>query len=154
MAVNTAAGSKLYIGTTAAATDETTYEADTYVQVGTIEDLGEFGDAYSPVNFESLSDGRTQKFKGTADAGDMTLVVGFDGSDAGQTALKTALDDTGADNYNFKVTLNDAGSSSPTTFYFSGKVMSRRVQTGSVNNIVKASIQIAVSTAVVEVAAA
>lgn len=156
MAINTAAGSKLYIGTTTAADTQQEYEADTYTQVGTIEDLGEFGDAYNAVTFESLSDARTQKYKGTADAGDINLVVGFDGSDSGQQALKTALDDTGASDYNFKVTLNDAGSgspSSPTTFFFSGKVMSRRIQAGTVNNVVRANVTIGISTSIIEVAA-
>lgn len=156
MGINTAAGSKLYLGTTAAHANQAAYEADTYTQIGTIEDLGEFGDAYNSVTFESLSDARTQKYKGTADAGDINLVVGFDGTDTGQDNLKTALDDTGTDDYNFKVTLNDmpSGGTNPTTFYFSGKVMSRRIQAGTVNNIVRASVQIGINTSIIEVAAA
>lgn len=158
MAANSAAGCKLYIGgNTAPATfDETGYAALTWTEVGTIEDLGEFGDSYSSVTFESLSDGRTQKFKGTADAGDMSLTVAFDGADTGQVAIKTALDYTGAANYYFKVALNDAitpTTGTPSIFYFGGKVTQRRIQTGSVNNVVKASVQIGICTEIVEVAA-
>lgn len=156
MAINTAAGAKIYIGTTTAADTQVEYEADTYTQIGTVEDLGEFGDQYNLVNFESLSDARTQKLKGTADAGDLTLVVGFDAGDAGQIALAAALAYTGPNNYNFKVEFNDQvtpTTGNPTKSYFGAKVMSRRAQVGTVNNVVRASVQLGISTAIVEVAA-
>lgn len=155
MAFNTAAGAKLSIGTTTEATDETDYEADTYEEIGTIEDLGEFGDAYNPVTFTSLADARVQKRKGSADAGDMTITVAFDGADTGQQNLKDALDDTGALPYNFKVELNDATSEGGdgTIFYFSGFVMQRRIQAGSADNVVRANIQIGITTSIIEVEA-
>lgn len=155
MAFNTAAGATLSIGTTATATDAASYALDTYTAVGEIEDLGEFGDAYNPVTFASLADARTKKRKGTADAGEINLVVAFDGADSGQQALKTALDDTGALDYNFKVQLNDAvsGGGAGTIFYFSGFVMSRRIQAGGSDNVVRANVTIALNTGLVEVAA-
>lgn len=156
MGWNTAAGVKVYIGTTASATNQTEFEADSYDEVGTVEDAGEFGDAFNSVTFESLGDGRTQKRKGTADAGDMNLVMAFDGTDAGQQALESALRDTGPDDYNFKVELNDtpSGGTSPTTFYFRGKVMQRRIQVGTVNNVVRASVVFAINSQPLRVAAA
>ena len=75
--------------------------------MGEIEDLGEFGDTFNPVNFTALSDGRVRKYKGTADAGNMTLTVGLDNGDAGQKAVGVAHKDRTKGNYNIKVTLND-----------------------------------------------
>lgn len=148
MPVNTAAGATLSIGTTAAATDETSYAADTYVEVGEIESLGEFGDQVSAATFTALANRRVRKFKGTYDAGDMSLTVGFDSGDAGQNALNAALKDEGSADYNFRVEFEDGD-----VFYFSGKVMSRRISVGTADSIVTATISIAIGTAVLEIAA-
>ena len=154
MAFNTASGAKISIGTTTAASTITEYEGDTYDQVGTIEDLGEFGDAYNAVTFTSLSDSRVKKRKGSADAGEMNLTVAFDSGDDGQQALKDALDDTGGVGYNFKVELNDSQGVSPTTFYFKALVMSRRIQVGSADNVVRANVTLGIDTEILEEAAA
>lgn len=148
MPVNTAAGATFSIGTKTPATDATSYAADTYVEVGEIENLGEFGDQVSAATFTALADRRVRKFKGTYDAGDLALVIGFDSGDAGQTALNNALKDSGSEDYNFKVELDDGD-----IFYFAGKVMSRRIATGAADDIVKANVSIAINTEVVEVAA-
>ncbi|QPI08273.1 hypothetical protein IM687_13820 [Stutzerimonas stutzeri] len=148
MPVNTAAGARLSIGTKTPATDATSYAADTYVEVGEIENLGEFGDQVSAATFTALADRRVRKFKGTYDAGDMTLTLGFDSGDDGQNALNAALKDAGSDDYNFKVELEDGD-----VFYFGGKVMSRRIATGAAADIVKANVSIAINTAVIEVPA-
>ena len=149
MPVNTAAGSKLSIGTKAAATDSTSYTADTYAEIGEIGNIGEFGDEVSSASFVALANRRARKFKGTYDAGDLQITVGFDSGDAGQVALNAALKDEGSDDYNFKVEFEDGD-----VFYFSGKVMSRRISVGAADDIVKANINIAISTAVLEIPAA
>lgn len=61
--LNTAAGCRFFIGSKTGADTETKYKADTYVEVGEIEDLGEFGDTFSSVNFTSLKNGRVRKPK-------------------------------------------------------------------------------------------
>lgn len=154
MAFNAADGAKIYIGTTTAATDITSYEADTYQQIGEVESIGDFGDQYEIVSANTLGDQRTRKRKGTADAGDISVTVLFDGSDQGQTDLKSALDDTGADDYNFKVELNDSGGTNPTTFFFSGLVTSRRITGVNSNSIARGDLTIAINTEVLEKAAA
>lgn len=152
MSVNTSAQCKLYLGTTAAATTVVAFEADTYTEVGEIEEIGEFGDAVNAVNFTSLADGRVRKFKGSYDAGELSMTVAFDVDDTGQAALKTALDDTSSDDYSVKITLNDqpSGGSNPTTFFFKGKVMSRRISVSSADNVVRASVTIAINSAVLQ----
>lgn len=100
MGVGPAAGSKLFIGTTAS-----NPATDTYIEVGNISNMGEFGPTYTPITFDSLGDRLTKKFKGQRDAGNLSLTLGRSPSDAGQAALIVARD---LDfDYNIKVTLND-----------------------------------------------
>lgn len=157
--LNTAAGCRLGFGTKTPATTEAEYEADTYADVGEIEDLGEFGDTFSNVNFTSLSNGRVRRYKGTADAGDMTLIVGLDNGDAGQRAVAQAHKDRSKGNYNVKVTLNDGDPNAvppvlPTTFYFGVKVMNNTVSPGAADNVVRRNITLGINTDILEVIAA
>lgn len=143
MALQTSANCKFHIGTTTAAEDLATFEADTYTAVGSIEELGEFGDQFNAVTFTSLGDGRVRKLKGTKDAGDMTLVVAFDAGDAGQTALVAASEDTGSDGYNCKVELEDG-----TLFYFRAQVMGARIAVGGSDNVIRRNVTLAIDSAV------
>lgn len=153
--LNTAAGCRIAIGGKTGADTETKYKADTYVDIGEVEDLGEFGDTFSNVNFISLRDGRVRKYKGTADAGDLTLTVGLDNGDAGQKALKVAHKDRSKGDYNIKITLNDGDPDAtpvinPTTFYQRGKVMNNTVAPGSADNVVRRNVTIAINSDILE----
>ncbi|WP_330509306.1 hypothetical protein V1687_11715 [Pseudomonas putida] len=157
--LNTAAGCRLFIGGKTGADTETDYKADTYVEVGEIEDLGEFGDTFSSVNFTSLKDGRVRKYKGTADAGDLTVTVGMDSGDAGQRAVKTAHKDRSKGDYNVKITLNDGDPTAtpvinPTTFYMRVKVMNNTVAPGGADNVVRRNITMGINSDVLEIPAA
>lgn len=122
MAIYTMANAKFYIGTTAAATNLTTYEADTYVQVGEVESVSALVDVQNFTQFTGLADSRVRNFKTTRAADSVTVTLGFDPDDAGQEDLRAAAADTDQVNYNFKLVYNDAGSTQPTTVYFSGQV--------------------------------
>jgi hypothetical protein len=159
MAVNTSLGIRIYLGTTTAATNQTEYEADSYTEIGEVENHGEFGDVFNPVTFSNLKDGRVRKFKGTRDAGTFDLVVGMDKGDTGQAALLTAMNDTDQDDYNVKIVFTDGDAdASPvvtaTTVYFSAKVMSYRHQGNSADGIPRVSISLAINTGLIEVDAA
>ena len=167
MAISTSGKVRLFIGSTnvpdQSGSDSaiiSAYEADFAatgaVEIGEIEDPGEFGDEFNPVTFTALADSRVRKLKGSADAGTQTMTVAFDAGDAGQDALRAAKQDTSQADYNFMVMLNDVtnGVSTPTVFYYSGKVMSRRIQPGQADNVVRASITVGINTAVFEVSAA
>ncbi|AUF96733.1 hypothetical protein CXQ80_13260 [Pseudomonas sp. 02C 26] len=154
--LNTAAGCRLAIGSKVPASTEAEYKADTYVDVGEIEDLGEFGDTFSAVNFTALSNGRVRKYKGTADAGNMTVTVGLDNGDVGQKAVGVAHKDRSKGNYNIKVTLNDGDPGAtpailPTTFYFGVKVMNNTVAAGSADNVVRRNITLGINTDILEI---
>lgn len=164
MTVNTAAGSTLAIAPQAGLAgidwrnddDEDIIDAMgalTWTEIGEVEDLGEFGDEASEVTFTALADRRTRKFKGTFNAGTITAVAGSDPSDVGQQAMIAAFDSDL--DYPFRVILSDnitlAGTG--TTLYFAGKVMSKRRNVGSVENIVRQSYPVGINTRIVEVAA-
>src|ERR1044072_4712691 len=145
MTVNTAGGATLYIGTSAipANIDDLTdmqalaeFQADSYIEVGEIEDLGDFGDESEAITFTALKNSRTRKFKGPRDAGTMAIVVGDDPTDDGQAAMVAA--EAQPLDYNFKVVLNDKLTlgGTPSESYFYGKVMSKRKNVGNVSNVV------------------
>ena len=108
----TFAGSKLEIGTTATidftlpTTAEAAFAADAYVEIGEISTFGEMGSTANVLKFPVVSDEYVRKSKGTRDAGDPALVVGFVADDPGQIALRAA--ETKKYYYNFRMTLQDA----------------------------------------------
>lgn len=153
MTVRTSAGTKLYIGTTTAAETETEFLADTYVEIGEIESMGDFGDESNPVNFASLNDERMRKLKGTRDAGTLALVCGRDPLDTGQLALDAA-EETDYE-YNFKVEYDDAPSAlyTPSLEFFRGLVMGRRTNVGNNDNVTRKNYNIAINSEIVDIPA-
>ena len=154
--LNTAAGCRIGIGSKNGADTEALYKADTYVDIGEVEDLGEFGDTFSSVTFTSLRDGRVRKYKGTADAGDLTLAVGLDNGDLGQAKLKIAHRDRSKGDHNIKITLNDGDPDAtpavlPTTFYLRGKVMNNTVAAGAADNVVRRNVTIGINSDILEI---
>lgn len=164
MAVNTAAGATFAIGPQAAyattvdwsdteANIITAFEALSWTPVGEVEDLGEFGDEASEITFTALANRRTRKFKGTFNAGTVTVQAGSDPEDAGQLAMIAAF---ASDlDYPFRVTLNDqlTEAGEPTTLYFGGKVMSKRRNVGNVENVVRQNFPVGINTEIIEVPA-
>ncbi len=147
MAVSTAAGAKLYIGTA-----ETLPSPDDYLEVGEITNMGEFGRVYNEIKYNALGNRGTLKFKGSYDDGQLSLDLGRAPSDVGQAAMVVALDSDS--DYNFKVTLNDAVTTTPTTFYFKAKVLSYTTNVGSVDQVVASKAMVSIkSGSITEVAA-
>lgn len=154
MTISTGSGVRLYIGgvNNNRESDLADYVADSYIEIGEVEDGGEFGDESEVVTFTSLADGRVRKLKGARDAGTMQIVVGDDTTDEGQQALEAA--EAEPHDYNLKVVLNDAitlgGSGS--THYFTGKVMSKRRTGIQSNSVVRRQFTIGINSAITEVA--
>ena len=153
MSVNTAAGAKLFIGGPNSDRNSilADYQADSYIQIGEVEDLGEFGDESEAINFTSLEDSRTRKFKGPRDAGTIAVVVGDDMTDEGQVAAEAA--EASPLDYNFYVELNNAISLGGTgsRHYFIGKVMSKRRNVGNVSNVVRRTFNVGINSAITDV---
>lgn len=153
MALITASGTTIAIGPAAADSVDTTSEfaaLTPYVPIGFVESLGEFGDSSSVVNFAVIGDGRVRKSKGARDAGDIVLTVGHDPLDAGQLALEAA--EATKNNFAFKVVLPDRSvpGNTDTIIYFRGKVMSKRRNVGTNDNIVRRTFTIGIDSPLYE----
>lgn len=162
MAIQTGAGVTIAIGTAVftgspQALPDTLaeFQGFTYTAVGEVSEIGEFGDERTIVPFISLSDGRTRKARGSADAGDIQLTYAYDPADTGQDALATAfaVASQSLDQYPFRVRFNDAtGLGSPmnvgSTFYFGAKITQLRTQSISNDNIITRVATLAINTAI------
>jgi hypothetical protein len=121
MSVFTMANAKIYIGTTTVADDLTSYEADTYAEIGEAQTISGLVDTQNFTTFAALGDSRVRNLKTTRAGESVTLTCGYDPEDAGQIALRAASLVTLQTNYNFKVVYND-DASNKTTVYWSGLV--------------------------------
>ena len=158
MTVLTSTLCKIAIGPAAASTIDTQaeFEALSFTNIGQVQNMGEFGDAFNDIAVAHLDDGRTQHYKGVADAGVMSLTLSYDGTDTGQIALLAAAADTTSTNYAFRVTFNNQGTGSPQnpeTFYFRGTVGTQRRNVGGSDNVITLNAEIRINTALVRVAA-
>lgn len=152
MAIFAMAGSKIYIGTTAAASDETEFAADSYTEITPAETIGDFGDTATDVKFLGIGDSRAQHLKGSKDAGTVQLTCGRDDTDAGQIACLAAF--ASPLDFNFKVEWNNAATLMGTKgiTYFRGKVMSKKLVNGTgPDNVLKRQFDIGINTDQVEV---
>src|SRR5262245_23513936 len=149
----TASGSRMYIGGNAVTSAEMDTLAEfeavtTWTEIGLIESMGEFGDAANEVTFAALGDARIRKSKGARDAGTMEVVVGHDPLDTGQLAVETA-EQTNS-NYPFKVVIPDGPTDAyqDSIFYFRALVMSRRLNVGTNDNVVRKTYNIGINSEV------
>lgn len=101
MSAATAAGVSLWIGTTAP-----NALTDTYIEVGNVLSIPEFGRVYAEVKYNPLTARGVQKVKGSYDDGSITVQLAKDADDPGQAALLAARDQDF--NFNFKIVANDA----------------------------------------------
>jgi hypothetical protein len=140
----TFAGAHIYIGTTAAATNEASFAADTYEEITNVSNMGELGATANIVTFPVVSDKYVKKSKGTRNAGDPVLVVGRISADAGQEALRAAEDTKFY--YNFKIELEDAEDEehTNTVIYFRALVASVTNQFGGNEDFVTESYSLGI----------
>lgn len=145
--VFTSAGTKIYTSSALPSTfDKAGYEALTWVEIGEVVDMGEFGRNYNLVTHNPLGDRRTIKRKGSYNDGAITLQLGRDSADTGQAALITALasDDSKA----FKIVLQDT-----THLYTTAQVMSYTNNIGSVDQITGSTVTLEIDYDILETTA-
>lgn len=154
MAATGVLGARLYVGDTALTNIETAADAiadftalTTAVEVGLIESIGEFGKQFDLVTFQAVATGRTYKLKGGYNEGNLQMTVATDLTDEGQYMLFQYGTSQDQNTYPFKILLNGVDANFDTV-YFGGKVFSYRQQLGSVNNIIKAQVNIEINTPV------
>ncbi|HQS46925.1 MAG: hypothetical protein B7Y12_03825 [Rhizobiales bacterium 24-66-13] len=149
MGITATAGAKIYIGTTAAAANIAAYEADTYVEIKEVQDLGEFGDEAAEIEVTAVGDARKRRLKGTRDAGLLNLVCYRDPLDAGQQALIAA--EKTADAYNLKIVADDAPiGGTPTTFYMKVLAMSAKLSFSGPDDVTSITFALAINSDILE----
>lgn len=142
---NTFAGSKISIGTTAPIdyttdqTAQTSFEGDSYTEIGNVSNMGELGASANILQFPTVSDDFVRKSKGSRDAGDPVLVVGRLPNDAGQLAVRAAEETKFY--FNFKLELEDAENENMTNtvIYFRALVAGVPIQLGGNEDFVTES---------------
>ncbi|GAA5664511.1 hypothetical protein Brsp07_03003 [Brucella sp. NBRC 14130] len=157
MSIFATAGAKLFIGTALAskATDfvAADFTSQAWVQINNCENIGSFGDTAEEIKFNDIGKGRTQKLKGTRDAGSMAIVCGIDYADPGQIALLAA--EKSIHDYAFKVEFNDAPEGgTPSQRMFVAKVMSAAEALDEANNVMKLNSSLGINSNIVRVNAA
>ena len=153
MAMSSVRKSKIYIGTSVEAASLAEFEADTYTEIASVIDIGEFGDQANEIAVAIIGAGRITRMKGALDAGVIDLVCGREPLDPGQNALRDAL--ASPLDYNFHILLADlqAAGGTPSEFYFRGPVMSARNVLGTLDNLIQTNFQIAINSDILEVVA-
>jgi len=153
MSINTGAGTRFSVGPilTADLPDDpeaakTLLEGLTYVDVGEVETIGDYGDEDADVSFTALADARVRHLKGASDAGTTSITVGLDNGDAGQIAMATAKRNRSRFDYPFKVEYVDGG-----VDYFAGKVMSDRKTNIGNGDVLRRNYNIGINSEIYEV---
>lgn len=148
----TASGTRVYIGAavTSAIDSIAEFEAISgWVEIGLIESLGEYGDQSNEVTFAAIGDSRVRRAKGARDAGMMAIVCAHDPTDLGQAAVEAA--EATNNNYAFKIILPDGPAGySDTIQYFRGLVMSKRLNVGTNDNVVRVNYNVGVNSEIFE----
>lgn len=157
MPIFATSGAKVFIGTVLDAKPADFVAADftsqTWTQVNNLESVGSFGDTATEITFDDIGKNRTQKLKGTRNAGNMEMVCGIDYADAGQIALLAA--EKSIHDYAFKVEFNDAPEGgTPSQRLFIAKVMSAAEQLDTANNVMKLNSTLGINSNIVRVNAA
>lgn len=137
MAIGTSEGSTVFIGPATTVTTQEALEGLTFVEIGKVESIGEFGPAAQDVTFTPLKGPSVQHLKGAIDNGLLPIVYAHDPLDAGQIALRAAA--ATKFEYAIKIVLNDEADANdtPTTFYARGPVFGTRANVGGANDVTK-----------------
>lgn len=144
----TTSGTQIFISNTLPATqDKAGYEALTWLEVGEVTDIAEFGRTYEEIITNYLNQRRVAKHKGNYDEGSPAITVTRNTGDDGQQACQTALASDA--NSAFKILHQNAD-----VDYFEAKVLSYTQEIGAANKTYNASIQLSIDSDIVPVDAA
>jgi hypothetical protein len=140
MPVRSSAGSTLSLSAGIPATFNVAgYTALTWTAVGEITDLGEFGREFNLITHNPLGSRGTVKLKGSFNEGSISVSLALDTDDAGQILAKAAaLSDN---DYSVKITTQNGDD-----YYMQVKVMSFKVQVGSVDSVTSATMTMEITT--------
>lgn len=141
----TAKGTKVSIG------DKITTLSPTYTEIGMIESIGEFGPEANTGSFTPIGTGLAGKYMGTTDNGEVQLTIAKTTTDTGLLALIAKQGDPAESA--FKIELSETGTGTGAKaqrYVFLGLVRSARVSVGSGDEVVKLSVAIPITGALIE----
>ena len=153
----TAKGTKFYLASTVPAitgdkaTDLASFDGLTWGEVGMVESIGEFGPEGQIGTFTPLGTGVACKFRGTTDNGEVQLTIAKTTTDTGLLALIAKQGDPAESA--FKIELSETGTGTGAKaqrYVFLGLVRSARVSVGSGDEVVKLSVAIPITGALIE----
>lgn len=127
------------------------YDALTWVKVGNLLDVGEFGAQYQEVTYTTIDDAVVRRLKGALDNGTFSLLLARNPDDVGQGDVLEGLDSY--TNVNIKVELNDkptGAGAKGTRFYYPAKIFSYKNQFGDANQVVKANVNVGIDGFIIE----
>lgn len=134
------------------ATDLAAFDGLTWVEVGMVESIGEFGPEGQIGTFTPLGTGIACKFRGTTDNGEVQLSVAKTTTDTGLIALIGRQGNPAE--AAFKIELSETGAAGTgqkaQRYVFLGLVRSARVTVGSGDEVVKVSCAIPITGALIE----
>lgn len=152
-----AAKTGFYISTaTHVVTNKTVSDFDalaenTWVKVGGITNIGEFGATFQEITSDPIDSDVTHKYKGMRNDGSVALTLERLADDIGQQKLVEALSSYA--DYAFRVVLNDLPSGTgakATRLYFPGKVLTFMTNISGANNLVTATCNVSINGPTVE----
>jgi hypothetical protein len=148
MGKQTSTGIKLRVATGIPATqDQPGYEAMTWVEIGEIVDLPEYGPSVQVVESNPLKTGVTEKFPGFTNYGSLAIGMELDAADVGQIALEAALPVAGVKSpqsfhIEYSATLSE---------YFFGSIFGNTRTPGSNNSMVGSTVATEIDSVVTRV---
>lgn len=154
MTIITSGGTQIFIGGYFAAQIPAQLIDATFIEVGQVESLGEFGTSADPQNINVQVDDQgmswiVQKRKGPRDAGSLLVTVALDPQDQGQRALIEAEGDDEDGDYAFKIEMG-RGTLSFQTFIFFGVVLSTKSNIGAADTVTRRSFEISINSLIYE----
>jgi hypothetical protein len=129
------------------------FAALTWVAIGLIESIGEYGDESAEITGNVINEGRTRRAKGTRNAGMQVLTCFHDDDDVGQVALRAAQ--LTSNRYGFKISPRDrlSGGGTDSIAYYRGLVMSARKGALSSDALQRITFNVGIDSAIIDVAA-
>lgn len=136
MAIQTSAGSRIYIGDALPATfDAVGYAAVSYTDIGAVENIGAFGAEDALVTFTPVGDRTQRKFKGSRNLGSLAATAALDNGDAGQDLVRSQSELLDATSFKVELPTGDI-------YYFSALVMNNPVEIGSTDQVTMSSFNL------------
>ena len=150
--LTTGIGTVLFVSNTIPATlDAAGFAAvTTWVEVGEITEIPEYGGSSEVVTHTPLKTGVQEKFHGPSNAGSLSIPMAYDPSDAGQVILKDAKADKKQRAFKVEYPEVAANATAPRKDYFVGKVFGV-TRSATTNGVVAGTVTVELDMEPIEV---